>query len=63
MDLNNFYKEKYLKYKSKYLSTGGVPDPKIIPYDINNLKVDNIHTLYYEQSGNPEGIPLIYQIF
>lgn len=60
MDLNKFYKEKYLKYKSKYLSTGGVYDPKIIPYDINNLKVDNIHTLYYEQSGNPEGIPVIW---
>jgi len=60
MNLNNFYKEKYLKYKQKYLSIGGEDDYILKPYDIHYIKVDHIHTLYYEQCGNPEGIPVIW---
>lgn len=29
--------------------------PDIEPYDTGSLKVSDIHTLYYEQSGNPDG--------
>lgn len=34
--------------------------PKIEAYDEGFLKVSDIHTLYYEQSGNPQGKPVIY---
>ncbi|MBD0372315.1 MAG: prolyl aminopeptidase [Pyrinomonadaceae bacterium] len=34
-------------------------DP-IEPYDVGHLAVSNIHTLYYEQCGNPEGQPVVF---
>jgi proline iminopeptidase len=34
-------------------------DP-IEPYDSGRLAVSNIHTLYYEQAGNPEGQPVVF---
>jgi proline iminopeptidase len=34
-------------------------DP-IEPYDSGRLAVSNIHTLYYEQCGNPEGQPVVF---
>lgn len=24
------------------------------------LKVDDVHTIYYEESGNPQGIPVVF---
>ncbi len=33
--------------------------PSIKPYAQHELKVDSIHTLYIEETGNPEGIPVI----
>lgn len=38
-----------------------MPDlyPAISPYSSGFLSVDGIHTLYWEQSGNPEGVPVI----
>ena len=30
--------------------------PDIEPYETGWLRVDDIHTLYWEQSGNPEGL-------
>ena len=24
------------------------------------LKVDDVHTIYYEESGNPHGIPVVF---
>jgi len=35
------------------------PYPPIDPYDKGFLQVSDIHKLYYEQSGNPEGLPAI----
>lgn len=32
----------------------------IEPYDRGHLPVSNVHTLYYEQSGNPEGQPVVF---
>ncbi len=29
------------------------------PFDTGFLQVDDIHTLYYEQSGNPAGVPVV----
>lgn len=29
--------------------------PDIEPYDTGFLKVSDVHTVYYEQSGNPDG--------
>ena len=35
------------------------PD-NIEPYDTDMLKVSDIHTVYYEQSGNKTGKPVIF---
>ncbi|HET6416111.1 MAG TPA: prolyl aminopeptidase, partial [Polyangiales bacterium] len=34
--------------------------PEIEPYDSGHLRVDSIHSIYYEQCGNPEGKPAIF---
>ncbi|MDT5158341.1 MAG: proline iminopeptidase [Acidobacteriota bacterium] len=34
--------------------------PAIEPYDQGRLPVSPIHTLYYEQCGNPEGQPVVF---
>jgi proline iminopeptidase len=34
--------------------------PEIEPYDVGQLKVSDLHTLYYEQSGNPNGKPVVF---
>jgi proline iminopeptidase len=34
--------------------------PEIEPYDSGYLRVSEIHELYYEQSGNPEGKPVFF---
>lgn len=33
--------------------------PAFEPYDKGFLKVSDVHTLYYEQSGNPSGKPAV----
>ncbi|SNS61636.1 MULTISPECIES: prolyl aminopeptidase [unclassified Azospirillum] len=30
------------------------------PFQTGRLKVDDLHTLYWEQSGNPEGVPVLF---
>lgn len=34
--------------------------PKIEPFDTGMLKVSHLHTIYYEQSGNPQGKPVLF---
>ncbi|HQR37093.1 MAG TPA: prolyl aminopeptidase [Blastocatellia bacterium] len=34
--------------------------PPIEPYDHGMLPVSDVHTLYYEQSGNPNGKPVVF---
>lgn len=34
--------------------------PEIEPFNQGRLKVSNLHELYYEQSGNPEGKPIVF---
>ncbi|EKM58262.1 uncharacterized protein PHACADRAFT_193386 [Phanerochaete carnosa HHB-10118-sp] len=34
--------------------------PPIEPYTISTLKVSDLHTLYYEISGNPQGTPVVF---
>jgi len=34
--------------------------PEIEPYQHDVLPVSPVHTLYYEQSGNPEGTPVVF---
>ena len=36
------------------------PYPEILPFDSGFLKVSELHTLYYEQSGNPNGKPVVF---
>lgn len=34
--------------------------PPVTPYSSGFLAVDDIHTLYWEQSGNPDGVPVLF---
>ncbi len=34
--------------------------PEIEPYERGELAVDRVHSLYWEQSGNPEGVPVVF---
>ena len=34
--------------------------PEIEPFDSGMLKVSDIHDIYYERVGNPEGIPVVF---
>ncbi len=34
--------------------------PDLDPYDTGTLKVSDLHTIYYEQSGNPAGKPVVF---
>ncbi|PRP61237.1 prolyl aminopeptidase, partial [Bacillus halotolerans] len=34
--------------------------PRIKPNDTHQLQVDSKHSLYLEESGNPQGIPVLY---
>ncbi|MCA1591260.1 MAG: prolyl aminopeptidase [Acidobacteria bacterium] len=34
--------------------------PPIEPYDTGMLPVSPVHTIYYEQCGNPEGLPVVF---
>lgn len=34
--------------------------PPIEPYDEGMLPVSDVHTIYYEQSGNPKGTPVVF---
>ena len=34
--------------------------PEIEPFDRGMLPVSPLHTLYYEQSGNPHGKPVVF---
>ncbi|MEJ2529317.1 MAG: prolyl aminopeptidase [Gammaproteobacteria bacterium] len=38
----------------------GVMYPDIKPYATHQLRVDAIHTLYVEESGEPEGVPVLF---
>lgn len=33
--------------------------PPLRPYSTGFLAVDDVHTLYWEQSGNPDGVPIV----
>ncbi|WVZ99231.1 hypothetical protein U9M48_044560 [Paspalum notatum var. saurae] len=33
---------------------------QVEPYDSDFLKVSDVHTIYYEQSGNPQGHPVVF---
>lgn len=34
--------------------------PEVEPFNKNLLKVGNIHTIYYEECGNPNGAPVVF---
>src|ERR1700760_3613439 len=36
------------------------PYPPIMPYDTGHMRVDDIHSIYYEQSGRPDGVPVVF---
>ncbi len=34
--------------------------PPIQPFDAGELTLDELHTMYFEQSGNPHGVPVLF---
>ena len=34
--------------------------PEVEPYNYGHLKVSPLHTLYYEEIGNPDGVPVVF---
>ena len=34
--------------------------PEIEPYETGLLRLDDLHTMYWEQSGNPQGVPVVF---
>ncbi|TXT10588.1 hypothetical protein VHUM_02093 [Vanrija humicola] len=40
--------------------TGGEAYPNATPYNEQTLAVSDIHTIYFSQSGNPEGKPVVF---
>ncbi|MES2906904.1 MAG: hypothetical protein V4691_07775, partial [Pseudomonadota bacterium] len=34
--------------------------PACLPYREDFLKVSDLHTLFYEECGNPNGVPVVY---
>nr|BAK03239.1 predicted protein [Hordeum vulgare subsp. vulgare] len=34
--------------------------PQVEPFDTGRLRVSDVHTIYYEQSGNPGGQPVVF---
>jgi len=34
--------------------------PQIEPYCSGNIQLDDLHTMYWEKSGNPKGIPVLF---
>ena len=45
------------------MDTGTVRDqlyPPIEPFDSGMLELDGIHRMYWEQSGNPDGVPAVF---
>lgn len=34
--------------------------PKIEPHESGTLELDNGHVMYWEESGNPEGVPIVF---
>jgi len=42
------------------MSTLRDPYPEIEPYDHGMLKVSDLHEIYYEQSGNKDGVPVLF---
>ena len=35
--------------------------PEVEPYETGWLRVDDLHTLYWEQSGSPAGTPAVFK--
>lgn len=34
--------------------------PEMLAYDQGTIALDGLHTMYYEQSGNPDGMPVLF---
>jgi proline iminopeptidase len=41
-------------------TTGRDLYPAIEPYETGMLQLDDLHVMYYEQSGNPDGVPVVF---
>lgn len=59
--MENYFKSKYIKYKLKYLNIFGGDNsyPISKPYKTEFLNVGDNHQMYFEEAGNPDGIPFL----
>ena len=59
--MENYFKNKYIKYKLKYLNIFGGDNSYSIskPYKTGYLDVGDNHKMYFEEAGNPDGIPFL----
>lgn len=46
-------------YKTDSFVPSGI-FPPVKPFRRGHLQVDDLHTLYWEQSGNPQGVPVLF---
>ena len=58
-------KPRVFSTTKKIMSTGDKKQlrtlyPPIEPFNSGKLKVSDIHELYYEESGNPDGKPVVF---
>ena len=53
-------KESKIEFVKKAILIMSSLYPPISPYNTFNLKVSNLHTIFVEESGNPNGKPVIF---
>jgi proline iminopeptidase len=46
-------------YKTDSFVSSGI-FPPVKPFRSGHLQVDDLHTLYWEESGNPDGVPVLF---
>ncbi|SFL19603.1 prolyl aminopeptidase Serine peptidase. MEROPS family S33 [Nitrosomonas aestuarii] len=56
----SIFKQTTLTFSTMQTDTSFKLFPRIEPYQSGMLPVDSIHTIYWEQSGNPAGIPVVF---
>ena len=42
------------------MDTRAILHPPVEPYDSGMLPLDDVHTMYWETSGNPAGVPVLF---
>ncbi|XP_022984887.1 proline iminopeptidase [Cucurbita maxima] len=57
---SDFQRKDLMAGEKEIPGTNKTPYPPIEPYSTGLLKVSDLHTIYWEQSGNPAGHPVVF---